>query len=316
MIINKQGEILSFLAKGNTDYLQSSIYNFKETLTEGIYQVSKKIDIKITDIDYSFLGLPSYGEQKKYEPQIEEIISEILGPGKYSLGNDVEAGWAGSLGCKPGIHLVAGTGSIGFGIDPVGNKARAGGWGNLFGDEGSAYWLGREALSIFSKQADGRLEKTDVYRIIKNKTGLEEDIDLISYVIEKLKMKRNKIAQFAMELHKAAREGDTHALNAFSDAACELNMIIEAIIEKLDFPPGLNISVSYSGGVFKAGNYILKPLKRIINERAVLVKPLLKPVTGAALYALSLYTDETDFNSVIEKLKDEENLLKSNDQEL
>ncbi len=291
---------------GNTDYLQSSIDNFKETLTEGIYQISKNINIRIIDIDYSFLGLPSYGEQKKYEPQIEEIINEIIGPGKYSLGNDVEAGWAGSLGCKPGIHLVAGTGSIGFGKDPTGNKARAGGWGHLFGDEGSAYWLGKEALSIFSKQADGRLDKTIIYDLIKNKTNLTDDIDLISYITESLEMKRNKIAEFAVDLHKAAFKGDTFALNAFSDAACELNMIIEALIKKLNFPPGLSIPVSYSGGVFNSGDYILKPLKRKISERAVMVKPLLKPVTGAALYALTSYRKEFDLDSIIKKLKSEE----------
>jgi N-acetylglucosamine kinase-like BadF-type ATPase len=307
MIINEHGDILSFLAKGNIDYLQSSIDCFKETLANGIQEISKKINLSINDINHSFLGLPSFGEQKKYEPKIKKITDEILGPEKYTLGNDVEAGWAGSLGCKPGIHLVAGTGSIGFGKDPAGNKTRAGGWGHLFGDEGSAYWLGKEALSIFSKQADGRLEKSIVYRIIKNKTELKDDIDLISYVFEKLEMKRKDIAQFAMDLHKAATEGDTHAISTFSDAACELNMIIEAIIKKLDFSAELDIPVSYSGGVFNAGNFILKPLRRIINDRAKLVKPLLKPVTGAALYASCLYTEVDDIDSVIEKLRNEEN---------
>ncbi|UPO75729.1 BadF/BadG/BcrA/BcrD ATPase family protein [Arthrobacter sp. Helios] len=45
-----------------------------------------------------------------------------------------------------GIGLIAGTGSVAWGMDPSGTQARSGGWGYLLGDEGSAYWIGREAV--------------------------------------------------------------------------------------------------------------------------------------------------------------------------
>lgn len=45
-----------------------------------------------------------------------------------------------------GVALIAGTGSVAWGINPAGDEARCGGWGYLLGDEGSAYWIGREAV--------------------------------------------------------------------------------------------------------------------------------------------------------------------------
>ncbi|MBO0908927.1 N-acetylglucosamine kinase [Arthrobacter sunyaminii] len=45
-----------------------------------------------------------------------------------------------------GIALIAGTGSVAWGLNPTGEEARCGGWGYLLGDEGSAYWMAREAV--------------------------------------------------------------------------------------------------------------------------------------------------------------------------
>ena len=53
----------------------------------------------------------------------------------------------------PGIVLIAGTGSICYGRNAAGQAARAGGWGYLLGDEGSGWWIGREALTVTTSAA-------------------------------------------------------------------------------------------------------------------------------------------------------------------
>ena len=55
-----------------------------------------------------------------------------------------------------GIGVIAGTGSIAVGTAPDGRKARAGGWGHLIGDEGSAYRVVLDALRIVVRRHDGR----------------------------------------------------------------------------------------------------------------------------------------------------------------
>ena len=60
--------------------------------------------------------------------------------------SDAEAAYRGALGDAPGMLLLAGTGSMALGRDRRGRWARAGGLGPLLGDEGSAFWIGREWL--------------------------------------------------------------------------------------------------------------------------------------------------------------------------
>ena len=60
--------------------------------------------------------------------------------------------WARST-AAPGVLVLAGTGSIVLGRDGRGRVARAGGLGPLIGDEGSAFWLGREWLRLTPKVA-------------------------------------------------------------------------------------------------------------------------------------------------------------------
>lgn len=51
-----------------------------------------------------------------------------------------------AAGLDAGIVLIAGTGSVAYGSSGDGSEARAGGWGHLLGDEGSGYWVVRQAI--------------------------------------------------------------------------------------------------------------------------------------------------------------------------
>lgn len=51
-------------------------------------------------------------------------------------------------GAATGIAVIVGTGSVAWGVDEAGREARSGGWGYLLGDEGSGYWVGREAVRL------------------------------------------------------------------------------------------------------------------------------------------------------------------------
>jgi len=78
--------------------------------------------------------------------------------------SDVEAALLGALGDRPGLLVLAGTGSIVLGRDDRGRLARAGGLGPLIGDEGSAFWLGREWLRLSpdaSREARAQARRPD-----------------------------------------------------------------------------------------------------------------------------------------------------------
>ena len=59
-----------------------------------------------------------------------------------------------------GVALISGTGSLAFGRDRQGRSCRAGGWGFLFGDEGSGYAIALAGLRAAAQAADGRAPAT------------------------------------------------------------------------------------------------------------------------------------------------------------
>jgi N-acetylglucosamine kinase-like BadF-type ATPase len=59
-----------------------------------------------------------------------------------------------AAGLDSGIALIAGTGSVAYGRDRRGREVRAGGWGWLLGDDGSAAWVTREAAREVMRRAE------------------------------------------------------------------------------------------------------------------------------------------------------------------
>ncbi|MGI6565827.1 MAG: N-acetylglucosamine kinase [Limnochordia bacterium] len=306
MLITHTGEICGYAEKGTCDLEQVGLDGFRAVLTSGISELLERAAISLSLVQYAFLGLPAYGEVIEDVPLVEAAVADILQTDQFKCGNDAEAGWAGSLACRPGINLVAGTGAIGFGRDRGGSTARSSGWGDFCGDEGSAFWLGKQLIHIFTKQSDGREERTQLYDIVRDRLNLKRDFDLIRCVVRDLQMRREAIARLALIVHEAAEQGDPKAIQLYKEAAYELWLIVEAIIKQLDFDTGREVPVSYSGGVFRAGEYILSPLRGLVGKSGcTLVEPILKPITGAALYALDLSGSQWD-SEIVGKLAAEE----------
>ncbi|WP_415784626.1 BadF/BadG/BcrA/BcrD ATPase family protein, partial [Deinococcus saxicola] len=111
------------------------------------------------------LGLPGYGESPAFSARQTGVCADLFGNCPHSVMNDVEAAFVGAFAGGPGVLLLAGTGSMAWAEDcsPQGGarQLRAGGWGEGFGDEGSAYWIGRRALGLASQSLDGRHADAD-----------------------------------------------------------------------------------------------------------------------------------------------------------
>ncbi|KEI05927.1 ATPase [Clostridium botulinum] len=301
VLINEEGKILGEIEKSTCHHMQVGFDGFKNIIQQGIEEICNMVNINNTDIEYTFLGIPGYGEVDKDDMDIEEILKGIFNQNKFTVGNDVVAGWAGSLACREGINLVAGTGSIAYGVNEKNESARSGGWGYFCGDEGSAYWIAKKGIEIFTKEADGRLEKGQIYNVFKEELNLKRDFDLISLIHEDYKLARTKIAKLALLVARAAELGDKKALDIYKEAANEFYLMIKAVIGKLEY--NNTIVISYSGGVFKAGDSVLIPLKQKLKDfNCDIRRPLLTPVVGSALYAYKLAGNEIT-DEIVENLK-------------
>jgi len=207
----------------------------------------------------------------------------------YKVENDAVNGWAAGTGCKPGINIVAGTGSIAFGIDSEGKMARCGGFGPGIGDDGSAYWIALRTINEYTKQRDGRAERTILSDILEEKWKISYQYEIVDIVFNRLKFNRTELAKFSIICAEAANKGCPASIKIFKDAAKEIFNHIRALSNKLNFKD--EFIVSYTGGVFKAGDIILDPLLELIKEAGLnckLQEPELNPWEGSVLLAYNL----------------------------
>jgi N-acetylglucosamine kinase-like BadF-type ATPase len=275
--------------EGPTSYhLQIGIDGLRDVLSDGLAALFGQAGIDGSAIAHAFFGLPAHGEDSVARVLLDALPEPLLGHRRYRCGNDVVCAWAGSLGGEDGITVVAGTGSIGYG-ERHGRSARAGGWGEVFGDEGSAYWIAVQGLNIFTRMSDGRLPRGPLHAAFRTSLGLTADLDVCAKVMHA--HTRDSIAAMSPLVTRAAHEGDVFAIRIFDDAARELAAVVEAVRQALEFEPDERVALSYSGGVFNAGALILGPLRRHLEGQSAayhLKAPIVSPSGGAAIYAAKL----------------------------
>lgn len=283
LISDGSGKITARLVKEGTSYQQYGTAKVAARIEEGIRDCLSQAGISMHDVAGIYMGLPCVGESEAGDKALQEAICRLLPAEKICIGNDVEAGYAGALGMQSGIHLVSGTGSIGYGRNKSGQIARCGGWHEYFSDEGSCCWLGRKTMELFTKEADGRCERGRLYEILCCEFELESDFQWVDIIREKYLYKREKIASMQRYLMRAALEGDCCARELYRQAAVELYLIAEGIKKKLCMERAV---ISYSGGLFKTGDLILEPLKELADKAGdTLRKPIASPAEGALLLA-------------------------------
>lgn len=248
-------------------------------LQEGI----KAIHAKVNSSSSSFFicaGLAGYGENKKLRKAIEEICEEAFSSNPYCICSDAEIALEGAFQEEDGIMLICGTGSIA--IAKVNQQQyRCGGWGFQLGDEGSGYWLGKRLLQEYTKQCDGRSEKTQVVPYLKSYLQLEKEFDLISYVSSDQHAKREHIASFAPCVRELVKQKDTAAIQIYQEAAKELASLISAL--SIHFFNSINVCLV--GGIWKENDELKHFLRQYCNEKVVFQEVKQGPCYGACTIA-------------------------------
>lgn len=290
LLIDETGRVLASHLEGPAYYLEIGLDELRRMLARGIGRTLAQAQVREKDLSYAFLGLPAYGEDSKLLPALDAAPAQALPHGRYRCDNDMVCGWAGALAGADGINIVSGTGSIAYG-EFAGRNARAGGWGELFSDEGSSYWLAREGLRLFSRMSDGRMPRGPLYEHVRRHFALERDLDLCAAIYGKDIAQRSQFAQLARLLTAAAAEGDRAALGLCERAAQELADLVDAVCAQLSFPADAPILVSSSGGMFQPGNGLREALGAELQRRSPryrFIETGLPPDVGAVIQAARL----------------------------
>ena len=287
-LIDRSGAIRGTHSAPGSYYFASGLEETGAVLAVAVEAVLRTAGVGATEVEFAFFGLPGYGEDSTLGDALDRLPAASVPGIPYRCGNDMVCGWAGSLMCRDGINVVAGTGSICYG-ERGGRSARCGGWGELFSDEGSAYWIACRGLNLFTRMSDGRAPRGALHELMRSSLGLAADLDVCGHIYTRLASDRARIAQIARLVQEAANAGDAQAVAIYTEAGTELAGLVESTRRQLGFGADETVLVSYSGGVFDhAGDLLLRPFAaalRAHHPHYQLEIPALPPVLGAALYA-------------------------------
>jgi len=285
-LCDSSGSVLAKLQTASLDYHETGFDGYAARLQKGVSDILSQAGISAERLYCITVGTPCFGESEEDSRELERLARGVLpATAKTYVVNDVLCAMYGALAGKPGICILSGTGSMAMGMDETGRVVRAGGWSHLCSDVGSGYWLGRQAMFLFAKQAEWVVEQGALYRIIMEKYSLARPMDIIP-IIETAMKSREQVAAFQMLLYEAACAGDVYAASLFPQAAEELALLAGSVRKRL-FHHSSDVKVSYAGGLFNVGELLIEPLRdALAAQNLSLAEPVLGPAEGAALHAL------------------------------
>jgi N-acetylglucosamine kinase len=164
LLVDEYYNEICHVQTGPSNYLSVGPETASESITQGIQRLTEKPDI----VCAGFAGAGRPDSLAFYR----ELLQSLVPGAQIIIESDAFVASIGSIGIDPGVLLIAGTGSIVIGRDKNRTMFRVGGWGPHFGDEGSGYWIGREAVRAALNSLD-TLAPTEFTERIAANLGLK-----------------------------------------------------------------------------------------------------------------------------------------------
>jgi glucosamine kinase len=203
------------------------------------------------------VGVAGVGREPEREALLEALVAQQLAE-EVSVMPDYAIALEDAFSDGPGVLLIAGTGSMAFGRSPAGATARCGGWGPMFGDEGSGSWIGRRALSVVAAAADGREPETALTGAVLTAAEVSEVSDLIRWASG---ANAAQLATLAPVVMSVADAGDLRANSIVSMAVEELALHVRSLARQLFADERASVPVALTGGLLKRGTSLRKRLE-------------------------------------------------------
>lgn len=200
------------------------------------------------------------------EAVVRGILRRLGCRGQIVAVNDAHIALVAGADDMPGVVVIAGTGSIAYGVGPAGTAARAGGWGEVYGDEGSAFWVGARALAAVVRAADRRGPATALTTLVLRHAGAERIDGLVRHVHTRPD-RRPFITAMAGLVARADADGDAVAAEILRAATDELTLAARSVVEQLGMR-GERFHVVLSGGLFKMAPVMASSLAARITDLA------------------------------------------------
>jgi len=171
LLVDEYYNEICHIESGPSNWLSVGADAATQAITQGISYLTERPNI----VCAGFAGAARHDSAAFYKEVLESLIPEA----QIIIESDAFIASIGAIGVDPGILLIAGTGSIVIGRDKARNMFRIGGWGPYFGDEGSGFWIGREAVREALRSLDLQAS-TEFSNRIAGRLGLKSISEVVS----------------------------------------------------------------------------------------------------------------------------------------
>lgn len=285
-IMNDAREVIGEGTAGPSNPLRVGVETAVSNIVKATDQAMDEGGVLRVDVAAAVLGLAGV-RRADLKQSIRASFTEQIRIRKTTVITDAEiALFATTLG-KPGLVVIAGTGSVCLGKNANGKMAIAGGWGPLAGDEGGGVGIAQTALHAVAKASDGRGIATVLSDRASEYFRASGPENLI-VAIYSPQVDNTRIAGFARFVVEAAQEGDAVAATILQEAGSELGLAACAVIDQLGLRRN-KVPIGCVGSVFNAGKLLTDPMIETIHTvapKAFLTEPSMLPAHAAALMAL------------------------------
>ena len=284
LLADERGNILSEGRGGGANLHTSGELDVEKVLHEVMETAIGDRDITPAAVCLGIAGVDRDDEART----VRAIMRRIGYKSRIVVVNDALVALVAGAGNAPGIVIIAGTGSIVYGRNARFEAARAGGWGHIIGDEGSGYWIGREALAAIVRAADERGPDTRLTEDVLAHFNIDDTSRLPRIVYDR-ELPRMSVAALGPIVQQANDLGDAVASGILERAADELVLAARSVATRLEMR-GDEFAFVLAGGVFR----VVPWLGYEVTRRLVEVAPrshvrLLEqePASGAVGLALA-----------------------------
>ncbi len=289
MLVAGDGSVLALGRAGGANINSVGFAGAVEQLQLAVSDAWSKAGFEVRPADAAFLGMAGLRASGQSD-NLQKSLSEagIVRAGCLGLNNDADPALAGALAGRPGIVLIAGTGSYCQGRDAFGTLAHCGGWGWLIDDVGSGFFLGREALRAVSRAGDGRGEATSLSARILAHAGLSEPAQLPKWLYSSPPYSSH-FAGIAKLVTDEAQAGDLVSKRILVEGATGLAELVQQVAQRLF--PDQECEIAVVGGVGRSGMPYQPLIETAITAAVPLARlcnPELPPVAGSVLRAFEI----------------------------
>lgn len=288
------GATLALHEAGSSAVSTNGMAGAQLILHNAIHAAMSQAGVDPRDLQAICFGLSGVDRPDERAPMLQWATAqftpnaEVVNDCEIVLEAGAEAGW--------GIALIAGTGAISFGKSPDGERSRAGGWGYLVGDEGSAYDIAREGLRAVLRASDGRGAPTQLVEAILSHFKVERASALVPVVYRHnagdagtSPMRPDQMAALAPLVTQAASEGDAVAQGIVQRAGHELALNVLVVARRLQLPSPAPLALA--GGLLLKADAVRAGLMMSLAQSEFVFAPMAQvtePVHGAVKVALRL----------------------------